>query len=106
MGFEIDFLPVEAGEKSGDAIAFRIWNDQATYIFAIAGGYPDSGDALVEHIKRYYKTDIIHVAILTHPDNDHASGMLRVVERMDVKNVWMHRPWTHGNLARLFQNNR
>ena len=45
-------------------------------------------------------------AILTHPDGDHANGMLRVIERMDVKNVWMHQPWNHGNLGRLFSHDR
>ncbi len=106
MGYEIDFLPVEAGEKSGDAIAFRIFDNQYYWIFVIDGGYTDSGDALVQHINDYYHTNIVNAAILTHPDGDHANGMLRVVERMDVKNVWMHQPWNHGNLGRLFRHDR
>ena len=32
--------------------------------------------------------------------------MLRVVERMDVQNLWMHQPWNHGDLARLFRHGR
>ena len=32
--------------------------------------------------------------------------MLRVVEQMKVENLWMHRPWKHPGLGRLFQNNR
>ena len=106
MGYEIDFLAVEAGEKSGDAITFRIFNDQYFWVFVVDGGYTDSGDALVHHINTYYHTNIVNLAILTHPDGDHANGMLRVVERMDVKSLWMHQPWNHGNLSRLFSNDR
>jgi len=51
--FEIDFLPVEAGEKSGDAIAFRTWRGNYFWVFVLDGGYADSGDALVEHINYY-----------------------------------------------------
>ena len=55
MGYEIDFMPVEAGEKSGDAIAFRIFDNQSSWIFAVDGGYTDSGDALVQHITGFLK---------------------------------------------------
>jgi len=67
MAYEIDFLPVEAGDKSGDAIAFRIWRGQYFWVFVIDGGYRDSGDALVEHINYYYGTNTINLAILTTP---------------------------------------
>ena len=46
MGFEIDFLSVEAGEKRGDAIAFRIWNQHRQYVCVVDGRYTESGDAL------------------------------------------------------------
>ena len=106
MSFEIDFLPVEAGERSGDAIALKITRGQTFWVIVIDGGYSDSGDALVEHINRYYNTNIVDLAILTHPDGDHATGMLRVLRRMTVRNLWMHQPWNHGNLGRLFTNRR
>ena len=106
MRYEIDFLSVGTGEKSGDAIAFRIWREHYFWVFVIDGGYTDSGDALVAHINHYYGTNTVNLAILTHPDDDHARGMLRVVEQMKVENLWMHRPWNHPGLGRLFQNNR
>lgn len=106
MGYEIDFLPVEAGERSGDAIAFKIWNERYFWVCVIDGGYTESGDDLVEHVNKYYGTNVVDLAILTHPDDDHASGMLRVIERMDVRRLWMHQPWNHGDLARMFQNDR
>ena len=89
MGYEIDFLSVGTGEKSGDAIAFRIWRENYFWVFVIDGGYTESGDALVKHINHYYGTNTVNLVILTHPDDDHARGTLRVVEQMKVDNLWM-----------------
>lgn len=106
MGFEVDFHPVEAGEKSGDAISFKVWRDGTYWVCAVDGGYTDDGDALVDHINTHYGTNRVNLAVLTHPDADHASGLLRVVEQMTVDRLWMHRPWNYGNLAPLFKNDR
>jgi len=38
---------------------------------------------------------VVQAAILTHPDSDHASGMRTVIEDLDVRAVWMHRPWKY-----------
>ena len=55
MGFEVDFLPVGEGEKSGDAIAIRGGNltgpRTEQFVIIIDGGTLDSGDALVGHIQ-------------------------------------------------------
>ena len=55
MGFEIDFLPVGEGEKSGDAIALRYGNLSGTRseqtVLVVDGGTLDSGAALVDHVK-------------------------------------------------------
>jgi beta-lactamase superfamily II metal-dependent hydrolase len=46
--------------------------------------------------------------VLSHADNDHAAGLIGVLERFDVKVLWMNRPWLfaeqilrhfHGNYA-------
>lgn len=100
MGYEIDFLPVGDGEKSGDAIALRFGNLHGTRaeqtVISIDGGTLESGDALVEHIKNHYGTDTVDIAILSHPDSDHASGMRRVLEELKVNQVAMHLPWDHS----------
>ena len=68
---EIDFLPVNSKEKSGDSIALRYssWADQV--VITIDGGTLESGESLVNHIDRYYDTNRVDLAILTHPDGDH-----------------------------------
>lgn len=100
MGYEIDFLAVGDGERSGDAIALRYGNLHGSRaeqtVITIDGGTLESGDALVEHIKTHYGTKEVDIAFLSHPDNDHASGMRRVLEEMNVGVVAMHLPWNHS----------
>jgi beta-lactamase superfamily II metal-dependent hydrolase len=100
MGFEIDFLAVGEGERSGDAIAIRCGNFTGArteqFVMVIDGGTLESGDALVEHIQRDYGTNRVDLAVNTHPDGDHASGLSRVLEELTVACLWMHRPWLHS----------
>ena len=111
IGYEVDFLPVGEGEKSGDAIALRFGNlltdpPQQT-VFVIDGGFQDSGKALVSHIQKYYKTTHVDVVVSTHPDNDHASGLEVVLNEMKVDYLMMHQPWNHtDDVSRLFEDSR
>lgn len=92
-GFEIDFLPVDSGEKNGDAIAARIRQNGSDTVYIIDGGTKASGQLLVDHCKRYYSTTEVDYLINTHPDNDHVSGLTVVAEQMSVGELWMHQPW-------------
>lgn len=111
MGYEVDFLPVGDGEKSGDAIALRFGNlfgpRSEQTVVVIDGGFKSSGEALVQHIRRYYGTNIVDLAISTHPDGDHSSGLEIVLNELDVKRFWMHQPWNHtDDIARMFRDGR
>jgi beta-lactamase superfamily II metal-dependent hydrolase len=95
---EIDFLPVGNGEKSGDSISFRYgdFSDKRNqYIVVIDGGTIESGDALVKHIKDFYGS-YVDLAILTHPDGDHSSGLRQVLNELSVGELWIHKPWEHS----------
>lgn len=72
--FEIDFLGVETA-KSGDAITLRYSVNGTEGVHVVDGGYLDTGDQIVEHLKTYYGTTVIDHVILTHPDRDHANGL-------------------------------
>ena len=76
MPYEIDFL--RAGDSNGDAIVVK-WGDTKDgnfYLNVIDGGFTDTGDQIIEHIKRYYaKNAVIANVVLTHADND--SWLLR-----------------------------
>jgi Metallo-beta-lactamase superfamily len=108
MGFEVDFLPVGEGEKSGDAIAIRCGNLNGSrseqFVMVIDGGTLEAGERLVEHIAAYYHTDTLDLVVNTHPDGDHSSGLYVVLQKLKVRRLWMHRPWEHsGEIADMFK---
>ncbi len=95
--YEIDFLPVET-KKSGDAIALRYEHNGVPAIHVVDGGYEATGEALVAHIRQYYgEAAAIDRVILTHPDGDHARGLQTVLREMDVRELWMLRPWMYAD---------
>jgi beta-lactamase superfamily II metal-dependent hydrolase len=100
MQYEIDYIPVGEGEKSGDAICLRYGNlagqRSEQTVIVIDGGDKKAGEALVNHIKKYYKTDSVDYVLSTHPDGDHASGLCVVLESLKVSMLLMHRPWEHA----------
>ncbi|MFR9802570.1 ComEC/Rec2 family competence protein [Pseudonocardia sp. RS010] len=109
--FEIDMLPVEsstgpARTKSGDAIALRFTTptDIRPKIVIIDGGYRDNGKDLVDHIRQYYDTNHVDLVISTHPDNDHISGLLVVLDELDVDELLIHQPRLHVSNVSLFSN--
>lgn len=97
MLYEVDFMPVGEGECSGDAICIRYSNDEGNtwHVGVVDGGTQASGEALCEHIKKYYGTEIVDFLVCTHPDQDHASGLSVVLENMTVNKVLMHCPWDY-----------
>jgi len=107
-GFEIDFLPVGNGEKSGDAIALRYGKNDEYFIHVIDGGTRESGANLVDHIQKYYgNPPFIDHIVCTHSDGDHASGLRDVLENFKVGAVWMNRPWLYAEeLVDAFKDDR
>ncbi len=100
MAFEIDFLPVGNGDKSGDAIAIRYGQPGKYTVMVYDGGTKESGQSLVEHIKKYYQTEYVDHVVNTHPDADHASGLSVVLEQLKVGKLWLHRPWLYSDIIR------
>jgi len=96
MLYEIDFFPVGDGEKSGDAISLRYSSDGIHWTIGVVdGGTQTSGEAMVEHIPKYYESNKIDFVICTHPEQDHASGLLTILEELNVSHLLMHCPWDH-----------
>ena len=95
--FEIDFLDVET-DKSGDAIALRYEVGGQIRIHVVDGGFQDTGDSLVAHIRKYYGAPerVDHV-VATHPDGDHAGGLRKILEEFEVGALWMLRPWLYAH---------
>lgn len=111
MGYEVDFMPVGQGERSGDAIAVRQGNLVGTRseqkVLVIDGGTRESGEALVAHIQKYYRTNEVDVVVSTHPDADHSAGLAVVLEKLKVHCLLMHQPWNHAEeISHLFDDGR
>ena len=94
--YEIDFLPVGNGERSGDAICIRYGTPGNYKVMVYDGGTKESGEKLVEHIRLHYETTHVDYVVCSHPDGDHASGLSAVLENMTVGELWMHRPWEYS----------
>ena len=92
--FEIDFLDVEAA-KSGDAITIRYCKNGVQSIHVVDGGFKDMGSKVVQHIEKYYGTNKIERVVLTHNDGDHARGLIEVLEKCEVGELWMLKPWDY-----------
>lgn len=110
MEYEIDYLPVGEGTKGGDAIALRYGdlNDpKKQMVVIIDGGTKESGKALVEHVKKYYKTNFVDLVVSTHLHQDHASGLTEVLDGIKVGKLAMHLPWNHAaNIKSMFSDGR
>ncbi|MBW8042627.1 MAG: MBL fold metallo-hydrolase [Planctomycetes bacterium] len=95
--FEIDFLDVQS-VNSGDAIPLRYQLNGNIYIHVVDGGYQETGEHVVKHIRTYYgKPTFIDNVVVTHPDGDHAGGLRRVLEEFDIGTLWMLRPWLYAD---------
>jgi len=104
MPYEVDFLPVGEKSKSGDAIALRFGPELTPgkqVVMVVDGGTKSSGEELVKHINDFYGQNHVDHVLLTHPHDDHSSGLTVVLENMTVGTLWMHTPWDSS--AEIFQ---
>lgn len=95
MTFEVDFLPV--GDSYGDAIVIRYGEEShGYYLHIVDGGHSDTVDTIIRHIETFYPGYYINHMVVSHADNDHASGLVGVFERFEVQHLWMNRPWLYA----------
>lgn len=107
MDCEIEFLPVGDASKAGDAIVLRYGNVNSYELMIVDGGNVDSGKMLVEHVRKYFGNNaIISHVVLTHSDNDHASGLRTVIEELTVRNLWLHVPWMSAETSLPYFSNK
>ena len=103
MAYEVDFLPVGKGEKSGDAIAMRFGDlsrPGGQTVIVIDGGFGEAtGKQLANLIRNRYHTDRVDLVVSTHPDMDHIGGLETVLSEFgrNVGGLLMHLPWKHDD---------
>lgn len=104
FGYEVDFLPIGEKSKGGDAILVRFGNLKLAKpeqkIVVIDGGYKSDGNKIIDFVQNVYKSNVIDLVILTHPDKDHVSGLITLFECEDIiiKQLVMHRPWNNDKI--------
>lgn len=99
-GFEIDYIAVGDGERSGDGIAIRYGkllsgDSNSQVVIVIDGGTKESAQELISRVRNEYGTNKINYLISTHPDADHLSGLKEILTELDIDNLYIHIPWNH-----------
>lgn len=103
-GWEIDLLPVKESKQSGDCILLRFGDlfagKQKQNVFIIDGGFSDTAKSIKEHLKKYYNCyydGVYHITgmILSHPDQDHISGLVELLidKQIKISNLIVNAPW-------------
>ena len=111
MAYEVDFIGVGQESKSGDAIVVRwgnlVGSRREQRVVVIDGGFKESGQNVVEHVREHCRTNVVDVVVSTHPDQDHVNGLHVVLEQLNVSQLWIHKPWEHNRgLAEQFVDGR
>lgn len=112
MSYEIDFIGVSAEKckQDADAICLR-WRYTDSYgntgykVGVVDGGFDAHGEAMTQHLNRYYFEDsidakaiadkVVDFMVVTHADQDHTIGLKRILENFTVKIIYMNRPWLY-----------
>lgn len=95
--YQIEMLDV----KSADCfIIYDQFNDLTTRLILVDAGNYSDGDMITDHINKYYNGHAIDLAIVTHPDDDHFGGFVRLLEKtansdsdaLKIKKFWVNNP--------------
>ncbi|MBR6122672.1 hypothetical protein IKQ19_03575 [Candidatus Saccharibacteria bacterium] len=101
IDYHIEMLDV------GAADAFIVWletSDCGNRLVLIDSGNYSDGDVIVEHIRRYYiDHPYIDLAIVSHCDDDHYGGFVRLLEKIVnqdrdkilIREFWINDPSAH-----------
>lgn len=101
---EIDYLPASHEKKSGDCILMRLGNisydnpdAKGQKIILIDSGYSECSKKIKEYLQEYYSTSVINYVFITHPDQDHISGLNELLDDDDItiEKIIIHDPWNH-----------
>ena len=99
MKYEIDFIATKENKGNADAICFRYEKDSKFINVVYDGGSKVLASKLIEHLEKFYFKDEyfpkIDYLICSHPDQDHASGLIEVIEKFNIGKIIMNIPWKY-----------
>lgn len=90
MKYEYEMLKV----GDADAILIRHFVKDEAYIVLIDAGNASASSLIKEHVRKYFGTTYIDLAICTHPDSDHKDGFFDLLldEEIQVGEFWLTDP--------------
>jgi beta-lactamase superfamily II metal-dependent hydrolase len=80
MKYEYEVLKV----NDADVIFIRHYVDNIPYIVLIDAGNVNDWQKIKDHLKKYYGTTTIDLAVCTHSDNDHIGGFFGLLDDDEV----------------------
>lgn len=100
MKYEIDFIGVKEKQckKDADAIIVKWKKDLETKIVIYDGGYEAHSKEIVSILEKYSFEEnkkYVDSIIISHPDEDHISGLKYIINNITVKKIYMNRPWLY-----------
>ena len=99
MKYEIDFIATKENKGNADTICFRYEKDGKFINVVYDGDSKVLASKLIEHLKEFYFKDEyspkIDYLICSHPDQDHASGLIEVIEKFNIGKIIMNIPWKY-----------
>ena len=100
-------LTVFSTGKGGAAICLRYGTPNGHHIVVYDGGTVTTGNDIVDHIVTRYDTKTVDHLVCSHPCANLAAGLWPILERLEVRQLWMHRPWLHSRaLRQIFSSRR
>ena len=99
----IRFFQVGTSSKGGDAILIRLFDENdKEHLVLIDGGYKETGERIVDYIKKECTSMHIDVVFNTHPDKDHISGLATVLNNDDITvgALVLNRPWKDAKFTK------
>ena len=80
-------------------------NDDKNWIILVDSGNYNDADSILQHLRKTYHYDklTINLAIVTHPDDDHYGGFVKMLEKLKNKDIdaipiskfWLNNPQNH-----------
>ena len=77
--YHIEMLSVGAADTF---ILYVIDTQNNGHLILIDAGNYNDGDKIIQHIRKYYNNPIIDLAIVTHCDDDHYGGFVRMLKKL------------------------
>jgi len=82
LDYHIEMISV--GSADAFIIYFKDESQQEHIVLVDSGNYED-GQKITNHLNNYYNNPTIDLAIVTHPDDDHYGGFIKMLEKIENK---------------------